>query len=118
MATSTHIKPLYRSTQIVWYVLYLIEIILLFRFLLRFIGANPTAGFTQFIYAISMPFAGPFLYVVESPAVGQSVFEWSTLLAMLVYWVIAIVIVRLVLMGRPVSSEDAQRKLDEQESEV
>ena len=37
-------KPLYRGTQIVWYILGVLEIALLFRFVMKFLGANPAAG--------------------------------------------------------------------------
>ncbi len=110
------VKPLYRGTQVVWYIFYVIEALLVFRFLLRLIGANPDAAFTQFIYALSLPFAGPFLYVVPSMQVSGSIFEWTTLLAMLVYWVVAWGIVRLFVMGKPVSRAEADVKLQQQDA--
>ncbi len=113
--TPSNVRPLYRGTQIVWYIFYVIETILLFRFALKLIGANASAGFTQFIYSISYPFAAPFLYVVNSPRAFGSTIEWSTLLAMLVYWVLAWGIVRLIVMGKPVSNTEAHRKLDAQD---
>ena len=110
------VRPLYRGTQVVWYIFYVIETLLIFRFLLRLIGANPDAAFTQFIYALSLPFAGPFLYVVPAMQVAGSVFEWTTLLAMLVYWVLAWGIVRLFVMGKPVSRAEADVKLQKQDA--
>ena len=110
------VKPLYRGTQIVWYVLYILETVLAFRFFLRLIGANPAAGFTDFIYTLSYPFVAPFLNVVGSPRVAGSVFEWTTLLAMLVYWLVAWGIVKLFVMGKPVSTPEAEVKLDRQDS--
>jgi len=114
---NTTVRPLYRGTQIVWYIFYVVETLLLFRFLLRLIGANPDAAFTQLIYALSYPFAGPFLYVVRSTQVSGSVFEWTTLIAMLVYWVLAWGIVRLLVMGKPVSHVEAESKLQEQDAQ-
>jgi hypothetical protein len=109
------VKPLYRGTQVVWYIFSFIEVILVFRFLLKLIGANPDAIFTNLIYTISYPFAAPFLYVVRSTQISGSVFEWTTLLAMLVYWVLAWGIVRLFVMGKPVSHAEADVKLQEQD---
>src|SRR3989344_612844 len=108
-------RPLYRGTQIVWYILSVIEVVLVFRFLLKLIGANPGAGFTDLIYTVSYPFAAPFLYVVRATQVSGSVFEWTTLLAMLVYWIVAWGIVRLFVMGKPVSKTEAEIKLQEQD---
>ncbi len=108
-------KPLYRGTQIVWYIFYAVEVLLLFRFVLKLMAANPEAGFTSFIYTVSYPFAAPFLYVVNSTQVSGSIFEWTTLLAMIVYWVAAWGIVRLFVMGKPVSTDEAQVMLARQD---
>lgn len=116
--TSTNeprVKPLYRGTQIVWYILNAIEVLLLFRFILRLLGANPAAGFTQFIYGVTYPFAEPFLSVFTTTRVAGAVFEWTTLLAMLVYWLLAWGIVRLIVMGKPVSTTEANVKLNQQD---
>jgi hypothetical protein len=43
--------------------------------------------------------------------VGGSIFEWSTLLAMLVYWFLFAGIIKLVVMNRPVRQFEAEAKL-------
>jgi amino acid transporter len=106
-------KPLYRGTQIVWYILGFIEILLAFRFVLKLLGANP--GFSSFIYGITYVFASPFLSVFRISYVAGSIFEWTTLLAMFVYWVIAIGILNLFLMSRTVSTSEAASKLTKEE---
>ncbi len=108
-------KPLYRGTQIVWYVLGLIEALLAFRFVLKLLGANPDAGFTHFIYAVTYIFAAPFLNVFRTAQVAGSIFEWTTLLAMFVYWALAYAIIKLFLMGKTVSTPEAAVKLNAQE---
>ncbi len=108
-------KPLYRGTQIVWYILGLVEALLAFRFVLKLLAANPAAGFTKFIYGTTYVFAQPFLSVFKRTQVSGSIFEWSTLLAMLVYWLIALAIIKLFLMGKSVSTPQAAVKLEEQE---
>jgi hypothetical protein len=114
-STSPSTKPLYRGTQIVWYILGILEILLAFRFFLKLLGANAAAGFTSFIYGITHIFTAPFLSVFHMAKVGGSVFEWATLLAMLVYWVIALAIIKLFLMGKTVSTSEAADKLNAQE---
>ena len=108
-------KPLYRGTQVVYYILGIIEIILAFRFVLRLLAANAGAGFTHFIYSVSYPFWYPFASVFGTTRVDASAFEWTTLLAMVVYWVIAVAIIKLFLISKPVSTPQAAAKLDEQE---
>lgn len=113
--TSSTTRPLYRGTQIVWYLLGIVEILLGFRFILKLLGANSGAGFTDFIYGVSTPFVAPFVAVFRTSRAEGSVLEWTTLLAMLVYWVIAWGIIKLFVMGKPVSTPEAAAKLDQQD---
>ena len=107
-------KPLYRGTQIVWYIVGLLEALLAFRFVLKLLAANPSAGFSSFIYNVSYLFAAPFLNVFHVTKVEGGVFEWTTLLAMFVYWLIAWGIVRLFFMSKTVSTPEAAAKLDKE----
>lgn len=109
-------KPLYRGTQIVWYILGILEVMLLFRFILKLLGANPDAGFSSFVYGFTYVFAAPFISVFRASYVSGSIFEWTTLLAMLVYWIIAMGIVNLFLMGKTVSTPEAAVKLNKQDT--
>jgi len=113
---SASTKPLYRGTQVVWYILGIIEILLAFRFVLKLLGANPNAGFSEFIYGTTYIFANPFFAVFQRSQVSGNIFEWSTLLAMAVYWMLALAIIKLFLIGKTVSTPEAASKLDEQES--
>ena len=108
-------KPLFRGTQIVWYILGLLEAFLAFRFLLKLFGANPYAGFTSFVYGVTYMFTAPFVAVFRVTAVEGSVFEWATLLAMIVYWLVAWAIIRLFVMSRSVSTPEAAAKLQNQD---
>ena len=54
------------------------------------------------------------MFRVSQPTQG-SVIEWTTLLAMLVYWFIAWGIKRLFVIGKPVSTGEAAQKLGQQE---
>ena len=113
--TSPTTKPLYRGTQIVWYIAGLIEALLAFRFVLKLLGANSAAGFTSFIYSVTQPFAAPFLNVFKITKIEGSVFEWTTLLAMFVYALIAWGITKLFVMGKTVSTPEAAVKLNNQD---
>lgn len=108
-------RPLYRGAQIVWYILYVIEGLLTIRFALKLFQANPEAFFTSFIYTISNVFVFPFVAVFRNTQVSASVFEWTTLLAMLVYWLVAIAIIKLFVMSKPVSVIEADQKLGQLE---
>ncbi len=113
---TNRIRPLYRSTQIIWYIVGLVDVFLLLRLFMKLFAANPEAGFTRFIYGITWVFAGPFFLVFQQTDVtGRSVFEWSTLFAIIVYALFGWLIVKAIVMSRPVSTKEAERKLPDQE---
>ncbi len=113
--TSPTTKPLYRGTRIVWYVLGVVEVLLAFRFALKLLAANPAAGFTNFIYTLSYPLAAPFLAVFKVSRLEGNILEWTTVLAMFVYWVLAMGIGKLLVMSRTVSTPEAASKLSTQD---
>ena len=78
-----------RITNITYFILGVLEVILLLRLLLRLLGANEASGFVTFIYNLSHIFVGPFNGIFNDQALGRSVFETSTLIAMIVYALLA-----------------------------
>lgn len=76
-------------TGIISWVFGFIEVVLAFRFGLLLFAANPDAAFVEFIYRISAPFVAPFeaVFGTTETRIG-AVFDWSVLLAIIVYAVI------------------------------
>jgi uncharacterized protein YggT (Ycf19 family) len=109
-------KPLLRGVQIVRYLFGLLEVLLALRFILKLAGANPGAEFSNFIYMVTYPFAQPFLAVFRVTIVAGKVFEWTTLLALVIYMLIEWGIIRLLLMGKDVSTPEAASKLEQEDS--
>jgi len=107
-------KAIFRAYQVVWYVLGVIEVILAFRVLLKLLGANIGSGFTSLIYAISNPFALPFAGILGISGIEDMVFEWSTLIAMIVYAVVAYGIVALMQLIKPTNQEEVEQTIDNQ----
>lgn len=87
---------LYRVEQGVWLVFGIVEGLIAIRFVLRLLGANPVAGFAQFIYGLTGVFIAPFVGLFPSPRFEGSVLEVTSLVALLVYillaWLIVIVL--------------------------
>ena len=100
MASADH--PGNVAARVVWFIAGALLVLLGFRFLLSLLGANTTNGFANFIYATSHPFVAPFfsLFSYNDLRYGVSRFEIYTLIAMLVYAVIAWGIARLVTIDR------------------
>jgi len=107
-------KAIFRSYQIIWYILGVIEVLLAFRVILKLLGANAFSGFTSFIYATSAPFALPFAGILGVTVSSDLVFEWSTLIAMAVYAVIAYGIVALFQIVKPTNPEEVELAVDNQ----
>jgi hypothetical protein len=86
----------YRLVQGLWLLFGIVMGLLAIRFVLRLLGANEAAGFAQFIYAASGPFVAPFNNLFGNPGSGGSVLELNTIVAILVYMLIAWLVVKVV----------------------
>ncbi len=105
-------KAIFRSYQVIWYILSVIEILLGFRITLKALGANPFSGFVNLIYSISDPLALPFSGILKSTMGSTSVIEWSTIIAALVYLLIAFGLANLLQFIKPVSPEEISQTVD------
>ncbi|HLZ60373.1 MAG TPA: YggT family protein [Ktedonosporobacter sp.] len=76
----------YWLATMTYFVLGVLEVILLLRFVFRLLAANQGSSFVQFLYNLSSVFVAPFIGIFGNPSPGGgSVFETTTLIAMLVY---------------------------------
>lgn len=89
------------AQRLVWFITGLVVAIIALRFVFLLLGANRDAGFTDFIYSVSAPLVAPFIGIFGEPTYGQSVFEISSLLAIVVYLLIGWGIAKLVTISRP-----------------
>ncbi|MBW3568990.1 YggT family protein [Candidatus Parcubacteria bacterium] len=78
-----------------------IEVLLGLRFAFRLLGANPASTFVDWVYDWSTPLAAPFAGIFGQEAtvagpgvVTQSVFDWTALIALIVYGLIGAVLAR------------------------
>jgi YGGT family len=94
------IPPGYRTRQIVYLILGILEVLLAIRLLLKLLDANPDAGFSSLIYGLTWPFVALFEGVFPEPGGHGSVLELSTVLAMIVYALLAWGIVRVIEISR------------------
>jgi hypothetical protein len=88
-------RGLARVSQIVDYIFYVIYALLGMRFLLALLAARSTAGFVQFIVAVSNPFYAPFRGIVASPSTDAG----HTLLLPIVVAIIAYALLHLGING-------------------
>lgn len=76
-------------SRVIWFVFGAIEVLIGIRFVLLLLGANAEAGFVKLVYGLSDIFMAPFAAVFQTDKVSGAVFEWSALLAILIYALIA-----------------------------
>lgn len=105
-------KTIFRTYQIIWLVLAIIEVLLGFRMTLKALGANPLSGFTNLIYTLSDPLALPFSGILNVTISGSTVYEWSTLIAAAVYAIIAYGIIHLLQLMKPVTPSEVEETVD------
>lgn len=87
-------RQAFQIEQIIYLLSSILEVVLLLRFLFRFLGANPIAPFVKFIYDLSSIFISPFLYIFPATSISGYTIEWYTLIAILVYTLLTGIVVR------------------------
>jgi hypothetical protein len=85
-----------RIVRIIYFLFSLLEVVLAVRVVLHMLSANQGNGFAAFIYAITFPFVVLFQSLFANPVFGTGVLELTTVVAMVVYAVIAWIIGRVV----------------------
>ena len=93
------VSPGRRAVEVTYLVFGIIEGLLAIRLVLKLLGANPHAGFTNFIYGVTDFFMAPFRNLF--PAVGVSsgsVLETSVVIAIIVYALVAWALARLIVI--------------------
>lgn len=104
-------KTIFRTYQIIWYILGVVEFILFLRVFLRMIGAD-LSGFTALVYLLSLPFAWPFLGTVPPTVVEDKIIEWSSFIAMLVYPIVAYGLTKFMQFIKPTEPEEVEEKVE------
>lgn len=96
VATASKLDAGVIAKRIVYYLAGVIVALLTLRIVLLLLAANQGSGFVDFVYALSgffaMPFYGIFNY---QPTYGQSVFEISSVVAIVVYTLVAVGLAKL-----------------------
>jgi|GEM_PF-1484491 len=85
----------WQATNVVWYIVTLLELIVSLRFILLLFGANNT-GFASFIYSISSPLVSMFNGIFHNPAMTGGTFDSASLIALVVIMLVGWAIVGLI----------------------
>ncbi len=105
----------YRTEQVIWLVLGIVEVLIGLRVFLLLIAANPQNGFAELVYGFSAFFVAPFAGLTGSPTARGSVLDLPALIAMVVYYLLAWGIIKITRLAfvpsgtRSVSTYDRYR---------
>jgi len=104
-------KKIFRTNQVVWYILVFIEVLLIFRAGFKAIGADPSSGFVNLIYSMTELMVVPFQGIIRTAVSGNSVIEWASVIAGIVYALIAWGLVYLLQFIKPVTPHEVEEQV-------
>jgi uncharacterized protein YggT (Ycf19 family) len=90
--------PARRVTEAIYLLFGIIDGLLLIRLVLKLLGANPHVGFASFIYGVTDFLLAPFRGLLPTYVSGQSVFELSLVIAILIYSLLALALARVAVL--------------------
>lgn len=96
VATTHNVGNSVIARRVIYYIAGFIIALLALRLVLLLLAANQGAPFVDFVYALSGFFAVPFYGIFSyQPSYGQSTFEVSTVVAIIVYALVAMGVAKL-----------------------
>lgn len=104
LAAANQNSTIARIVSIVYFLFGALLLLLAVRVILQLVGVNAENAFASFIYGLSTPFVAMFASLMQNPTLGgASVLEITTLIAMLVWAIVAWLAARFIwlVMSRP-----------------
>ena len=86
----------FKATQLIWLLLGLLVAAIALRVVFKLIDVNSANPFAGLLYAVTDLFVAPFSSLIGAPAAGGMVLEVSSIIAMIVYFLIAWALERIV----------------------
>jgi uncharacterized protein YggT (Ycf19 family) len=83
-------------TALIGFFTTLVEGLIGLRIILKIIDANSQNAFASLVYKVTALFVAPFTGLVGNPATGGNVLEITSIVALIVYALVAAVLIRLV----------------------
>lgn len=86
----------YKASKLIWLALYVVEILITLRIMLKFMPANPDSPIVVFIGELTSVLLIPFAGLIAPVTIGGNILEMASVFAMGVYALAAVAIERLV----------------------
>ncbi|QHN43217.1 hypothetical protein GII36_05200 [Candidatus Mycosynbacter amalyticus] len=87
-------------TRAIWYIFGVIASLLALRIVLLMLSANPETPFVSFVYDLSGIFVVPFYGIFDQPDYTRFYVDTSSIVAIVVYWLLAVGLTKLVNITR------------------
>jgi len=95
-APSTRTVLVSRLSKLIWLFAGVIDVVIMLRFILKLIAANPGNGFANFIYNLTDGLVSPFMSLVNTPVMENgATIEIASIFAIVIYSLVALVVVQL-----------------------
>jgi hypothetical protein len=86
----------FKASQLIWLLLGILEAVIALRVIFKLIAVNAGNPFATLLYKVTDFFVAPFASLVGAPSAGGMVLEVSSIIAMIVYLLIAWALDRIV----------------------
>ncbi|HYI14708.1 MAG TPA: YggT family protein [Thermomicrobiales bacterium] len=85
-----------RVSSVIWFVVGMLEVAIGLRVAFKLLEANTSSGFVTFIYDVTEPFVRPFQGIFTDPTSDGAVLDSAALMAMVIWAIVALGVVRLI----------------------
>jgi len=101
VSRATQVSGVVIAQRVIWFFAGFIMVFLALRVLLLLLAANQGNFFVDFVYAVGGFFAAPFSGIFGSPTYGEFYFDTASVVAIVVYALLAWGIAKLITLTRP-----------------
>lgn len=105
-------------SRVIMFVFGVIEVFIAIRFVLMLLGANAEAGFVKMIYGVSGVLMAPFIAIFNTQKVDGAVFEWSALVAIAIYALVAWGLTALIRAVNPRQQSETVERVESKDDSV
>jgi YGGT family len=88
--------PPYRIVELIWFLAGLVDVVIGLRFVFKLLGASMESPFVGLVYGVSGQLVAPFRDIFPVTGQGVFIFEPASLVAMVIYPLIALGLVSLI----------------------
>jgi len=98
--TNNKVSSAVMAQRVIYYIGGVLIAVLALRLLFQLLGANQGSAFVDVLYGVSGVFVAPFFGIFGDPTYGNSQFETSTFVAIIIYGLLTVGVAKLLSLGQ------------------